>query len=56
MENERIINGYFELSCYSINTFIIGSGAASFNAAVNLHSMGQKDILIATAEWGEGAH
>ncbi|MCE5346166.1 MAG: FAD-binding protein [Bacteroidales bacterium] len=54
MENEKfIINGY-TICCYRINTLIIGSGAASLNAAVSLHSMGQKDILIATSQWGGG--
>jgi succinate dehydrogenase/fumarate reductase flavoprotein subunit len=54
MENRKIaINGYL-LDCYSINTLIIGSGAASLNAAINLHSMGQDDIVIATVAWGGG--
>ena len=52
--NEKVdVNGY-SIKCYSINTLIIGSGAASLNAAVNLHSMGQKDILdshIAVGRW-----
>jgi succinate dehydrogenase/fumarate reductase flavoprotein subunit len=54
MENrKRTLNDYL-LDCYSVNTLIIGSGAASLNAAISLHSMGQKDILIATAAWGGG--
>jgi succinate dehydrogenase/fumarate reductase flavoprotein subunit len=51
--NKVVINSY-SLDCYNINTLIIGSGAASLNAAVSLHSMGQDDILIATAQWGGG--
>ena len=39
---------------YSLNTLIIGSGAASLNAAVNLFEQGQKDIAIATDLWGGG--
>ncbi len=39
---------------YSVNTLIIGSGAASLNAALNLHRNGQKDIVIATDKWGAG--
>ncbi len=54
MESERIKKGNFDISYYRTNTLVIGSGAASLNAAVNLHSMGQKDILIATSEWGGG--
>jgi len=54
MESEKIIIDNYTIDCYSINTLIIGSGAASLNAAVSLHSMGQKDILIATSQWGGG--
>lgn len=54
MENEIIRIGKFELKYYSANTLIIGSGAAALNAAVALHSMGQRDILLATSEWGGG--
>ena len=54
MENELLqING-FSVRYYSLNTLIIGSGAASLNAAVSLHSLGQEDIAIATAKWGAG--
>ncbi len=54
MESERIKVTKFDISLYRINTLVIGSGVAALNAAINLHSMGQKDILIATAEWGGG--
>jgi succinate dehydrogenase/fumarate reductase flavoprotein subunit len=54
MESEKIVIGNFTIVCYSVNTLIIGSGAASLNAAVSLNSMGQEDILIATALWGGG--
>jgi len=39
---------------YSLNTLIIGSGAASLNAAVHLWNRGQKNIAIATDNWGGG--
>ena len=39
---------------YSLNTLIIGSGAAALNAAVNLFEFGQKDIAVATERWGGG--
>ncbi len=39
---------------YSLNTLIIGSGAAALNAAVNLFDFGQKEIAIATDYWGGG--
>ena len=54
MESEKIAINNFTIDCYSVNTLIIGSGAASLNAAVSLHSMGQEDILIATSQWGGG--
>ena len=54
MKNEKIIIGPFSIACYSVNTLIIGSGAASLNAAACLSSMGQKNILIATSGWGAG--
>ncbi|MGD9344426.1 MAG: FAD-binding protein [Candidatus Aminicenantes bacterium] len=39
---------------YSLNTFIIGSGAAALNAAVHLWDRGQTNIAIATDHWGGG--
>jgi len=54
MKNDIIqINGY-SVKYISVNTLIIGSGAASLNAALSLHSEGQKDILVATSGWGAG--
>ena len=46
--------GGFNVKYYSLNTLIIGSGAASLNSAVTLDSLGQKDIIIATTKWGAG--
>ncbi len=54
MESEKIIINNYTIDCYRINTLIIGSGAASLNAAVSLHFMGQEDIVIATSRWGGG--
>jgi succinate dehydrogenase/fumarate reductase flavoprotein subunit len=54
MESERIKIAKFDISYYHFNTLVIGSGVASLNAAMNLHAMGQKDILIATSKWGGG--
>ncbi|MDP8239144.1 MAG: FAD-binding protein [Candidatus Hatepunaea meridiana] len=39
---------------YSLNTLIIGSGAAALNAAVNLVEFGQENIAIVTDNWGGG--
>lgn len=54
MENEKIEIGKYLMECYRVNTLIIGSGAASLNAALSLHIMQQEDIIIATSEWGGG--
>jgi succinate dehydrogenase/fumarate reductase flavoprotein subunit len=43
-----------KLPLFSLNTLIIGSGAAGLNAAVCLHRCGQEDIAIATDLWGGG--
>jgi len=54
VESDKIeLNGY-SITCYSINTLIIGSGAAALNAAVTLHKLGQEDVLIATSLLGGG--
>lgn len=54
MASEKIRISGFEIPLYSLNTLIIGSGAASLNAAVRLHSMGVTSIAIATTELGAG--
>jgi succinate dehydrogenase/fumarate reductase flavoprotein subunit len=43
-----------KIPLYSLNTLIIGSGAAAVNAAQCLYKYGQKDIAIATDLWGGG--
>lgn len=43
-----------KIPVYSLQTLIIGSGAAALNAAVHLYRLGQKDIAIATDRWGAG--
>jgi succinate dehydrogenase/fumarate reductase flavoprotein subunit len=42
------------LPIHSMNTLIVGSGAAALNAAVALHDRGQHDIAIVTECWGGG--
>jgi succinate dehydrogenase/fumarate reductase flavoprotein subunit len=54
MRVEKIkING-ITFPLYSLNTLVIGSGAAALNAAVCLHDYGQRDMAIATDNWGGG--
>lgn len=54
MVSEKILINKFTIDYYRVNTLIVGSGVASLNAALTLHSMGQEDILIATSQWGGG--
>jgi len=54
MENEVIRLNGFSVNYHSTKTLIIGSGAAALSAAVSLHSMGESDIIIATAGWAGG--
>jgi succinate dehydrogenase/fumarate reductase flavoprotein subunit len=46
--------GSLRLPVYSLNTLVIGSGAAGLNAAVCLSEQGASDIAIATDNWGGG--
>jgi succinate dehydrogenase/fumarate reductase flavoprotein subunit len=39
---------------HSLNTLVIGSGAAGLNAAVRLHAYGQTDVAIVTDRLGAG--
>lgn len=54
MESKKIVTGDYTLSCYRVKNLIIGSGAASLNAAVTLHTLEQQDTLIVTSLWGGG--
>lgn len=48
MLKEEIVIGETSYPCYSIQTIVVGSGAAGLNAAVSLFKNGQKDIAIVT--------
>lgn len=54
MHQSQIQINNISIPLYSLNTLIIGSGAASLNAAVNLFEKGQTDIAIVTDQWGGG--
>lgn len=54
MRKETVTIQGIRMPIYSLNTLIIGSGAASLNAAVSLHDFGQEDIAIVTDCWGGG--
>jgi len=42
------------VNTHSVNTLIIGSGAAALNAALCLWESGVRDIVIVTEQWGGG--
>jgi len=44
----------FTFPVVSLNTLIVGSGAAALNAAVTLSDLGQRNIAIATEDFGGG--
>jgi len=54
MKKKVIKVGSIRFPVYSLNTLIIGSGAAALNAAAHLFKWGQEDIAIATDRWGAG--
>jgi len=54
MEQSLIKVGRTRLPVISVNTLIIGSGAAALNAAVCLHEQGVEDIAVATEDWEGG--
>ncbi|MEH7746596.1 FAD-binding protein [Neobacillus drentensis] len=53
-KDTKNING-LEVPIYSMNTLVIGSGAAALNCAVHLHEFGVRDIAIVTERLGGGA-
>jgi succinate dehydrogenase/fumarate reductase flavoprotein subunit len=54
MEKDVMDMDGVKLPVYSLNTLIIGSGAAGLNAAIHLWERGQRNIAIATDCWGGG--
>ncbi len=48
MHKDIINTNGTQVDVYSLNTIIVGTGAAGFNAADTLYSLGQKDIAIVT--------
>jgi succinate dehydrogenase/fumarate reductase flavoprotein subunit len=47
--NKKTVNiSGLDIDVYSLNTMIVGSGCAGFNAADSLYNLGQKDIAIVT--------
>ncbi len=54
MKKNQVRIGGARVPVYSLNTLIVGSGAAALNAAVCLHRNGVEDIAVATDQWGGG--
>lgn len=55
MKREFVRVGGRTYPLFSLNTLVVGSGAAALNAAVRLHEAGQADIAIVTERLGAGA-
>jgi succinate dehydrogenase/fumarate reductase flavoprotein subunit len=43
-----------QVPLFSVNTLVIGSGAAALKAAGSLHERGQRNLAIVTDRWGGG--
>ncbi len=43
-----------DLTVISVNTLVVGSGAAALNAAATLHDRGVHDVALVTEAWGGG--
>jgi len=54
MRREQVKWNGMHLEVCSLNTVVVGSGAAGFNAADRLYSLGQKDIAIITEGLNKG--
>jgi succinate dehydrogenase/fumarate reductase flavoprotein subunit len=54
MTKSRVRIGGVSFPLYSLNTLVIGSGAAGLNAAVRLQAEGQPDVAIITDHFGGG--
>ena len=54
MTHRKITLDGVSFPIYTLNTLIIGSGAAGLNAAVRLHEYGQEEIAIVTDRFGGG--
>ena len=51
--NEIQLSG-LTMPVYSMNTLVIGSGAAGLNAAVQVFDRGQESVAVVTERWGGG--
>jgi succinate dehydrogenase/fumarate reductase flavoprotein subunit len=54
MTTSRATIGGRSYPLHSLNTIVIGSGAAGLNAAVRLHEYGQTDVAVVTDRFGAG--
>jgi len=54
MTEERLTIAGVPMPVYSVNTLVVGSGAAALAAAVWLGDFGQHDVAVVTESWGGG--
>ena len=55
MKKEITVISGLDIPVYTLQTLIVGSGAASLNCADHLYSFGIKDIAVVTEKFGNGA-
>jgi succinate dehydrogenase/fumarate reductase flavoprotein subunit len=53
LRTEIDVEGH-RLTVYSVNTLVIGAGAAGLNAALKLNEQGVRDVLVVTEKHGAG--
>jgi succinate dehydrogenase/fumarate reductase flavoprotein subunit len=54
MDAGRIAIDGLRIPVHSLNTIVVGSGAAALNAAVSLHDRGRRDIAVVTEDFEGG--
>ncbi len=54
MKEERVNLEGWEMAVYSLNTVVVGSGAAALNAADRLYTFGQRDVAVVTEGMKKG--
>ncbi len=54
MTEDRLTIAGVPMPVYSVNTLVVGSGAAALAAAVWLGDFGQHDVAVVTESWGGG--
>jgi succinate dehydrogenase/fumarate reductase flavoprotein subunit len=54
VEMQRLDLDGLSLPVVSVNTLVVGSGAAGLNAALQVYDRGQRDVALLTEDWNAG--